>query len=74
MDGQAFDDTVILDVLGQDFFHVFFGFGGIPDVVGIDHHRWSMFAGVEASGFVHSHFCLKTTVVDALFQMVQKIG
>ena len=67
MDGQAFDDMVILDVLGQDFFHVFFGFGGIPGVVGIDDHRRSVFAGVEASGFVHSHFTLKATVVDALF-------
>lgn len=70
MDSQALDDSVVQDVLGENFFHVFFGFRGIPDVIRIDDYRRTLCAGVEAPGFVDPYLALESTVVDALLQIV----
>lgn len=73
-DDQAFDDAVVLDVLGEDRFHVVFGFGCIPDVVGVDDQGRSLRAGVEASCLVDAYFTFQAAVVDAFFKIVQKFG
>ena len=73
IDDQAFDDAVVLDVFGENFFHVFFGLRGIPDIIGVDDHRGALRAGIEAPGFVDPHFAFETAVVDTFFEMVQKV-
>ena len=63
-----------MDVLGQDLFHIFFGFWGVPDVVGINDQGGSMGTGIEAPGFVDAHFAFQAAVVDAFFQIIHKFN
>lgn len=60
-------------MLGEDFFHVFLGLWRVPDIVGINDHGRALRAGVEASGFVDAHLTFEAIVVNALFQVVQKV-
>ena len=73
-DDQALDDTVVLDVFGENLFHIFLGLGGVPDVVWVDHYRWPLSAGIEASRLVDPYFAFEAAVVDASFQVIQKVG
>src|ERR1700692_924871 len=43
------------DVGVDDFVHVLGLDASIPDCFGVNHHRWSQFTLVEASGFIGAH-------------------
>src|SRR5665213_4100360 len=54
LDRQPLDDFPALQMLADDFVHVFFRLAAVPYAFGINHHAGSQLAAVEAAGGVHT--------------------
>jgi len=73
MNAEAFDDAVVFDVLGENFFHVLLGLGRVPDIVRINHHGRTVLAGVQAPGFVDPHLAFQAAFMHPFFEIVEQV-
>jgi len=62
--------AVILDVFGDNFFHVFFRLWSVPNIVGVNYHGWTLGAGIQTSCFVNPDLPFQAEIVDAAFHVV----
>ncbi len=70
---QPFHDAVVLHVLGENFFHVFFIFWGVPHIVRIDDQGRAVLTRIQTPGFVDPHLSFQAHFMDTAFGVVQQI-
>jgi hypothetical protein len=67
-EAQALNGTVVEEVFGDDLGDVFDVDEAIPDGLGVDHDDRTVFALVEAAGFVGPDVVLEAGFLDGVFE------
>jgi hypothetical protein len=67
-EAQALDGTAVEEMLGDDFLDVFDADEAVPDGLGVDNDDRTVFALVEAAGFVGPDVVFEASVLNGVFE------